>query len=277
MNPITSIAAGSSIGFHRWTAMGADAQFGQYIGFNIGHQRPLINVPPPLLVKSESVVNRDTSLAEEIVPMSSTQILGIVDSEQYTDYISLGKRLAPSSLPGDTIYSNLMFTNPDYTFQTTFSNPAWLSTLFVWSRGALRYRAFFDRAAVNLFSTYTISSPEPESAYTEFGAASTGTDLELPFFSDTPFLRCGGVGVPNGRYKYTIVAGTNVASVGTNLPTTIDFIYYSFGDDYGFSGMYSPPVLFTPAASIFNGVTKRELAKSPMMRDFLAPQPSAKL
>lgn len=221
-----------------WRNGGADTQFGQFSGIppeyadaGFKHTTPPSSALALPSVEAQSVVR---SLVDQVVPICNAadacSLLGFADAEDYDDYVSLGKRYYPC-----TNNFTLPYTGIDdesqliYESNNELTTCHWLAAPFRWSRGALRYRHLYGEG-----QPYVMTSLNGNvmNMYAEADLAfKASLEIELPYFAQTTYVRSIGNACP---YKTSSFSNPSE-------PVYSDFKFISYGDDYGFSGLYSPP------------------------------------
>lgn len=246
INPIVSVTPGQSVSCYTWQSAGNDMQFAHFVGYNDSDHVPKLVYPivplPP--ADGQAAVNRFVDNVQPIVDgMSATKLEGYADSESFADFISLGKRYSnlqnfpPLDSNEVVVYSGFdPEFKPDTQVQSIWPNDMiWLLVLFKWCRGSWRYRMIANEPCMSFCAEYGDSV----SPYIESGIPSVDFSVELPYFQKTTFVRSLQSRACPGMYNYKMIA------LNGSLPGNLQWQFgqVSFGDDFGVSGMFSPPMI----------------------------------
>lgn len=238
VNEIASQTAGQQIFCFIWISGGPDMQFNHFLG---QAKRWYFAVNPDTIptaaqsdvVSTQSAVRSFPELVEPIVDSSGVELVGIVDSEHFDDYVSLGKRFSRVIFPStpDFISCLPVLYRSDVT-QQEICLQTYLAAPFRWIRGGGRGRYLTGaRSATRL---WTIGN-DGFNKYIETGSVSTDAGIELPYYERLPFLRS----ISQPSYS------ASIQLAGIIAPTSTVSWMRAFSDDVGFSGLYSPPQVVT--------------------------------
>jgi len=228
VNPIVSVTGIQTVDIAVFVSAGADMQFSQFLGARTSRV--------PKTATTQSYVRDDVLDAVPIVEGSSHyQIIGFADSEQYDDYLTLGKRLTPdpdiAPLGTNTAVIRTDICDTDgagIPFQGD-TDMLVLLAMFKWVRGGIRHRMTFDPPATAI--SYTpLQSKTP---YIANGMEMTASDITIPYWNRVVYQRA-------------LIRHADVPVTCTVLaPATSKIIasQYALGDDFGVSGLFSPPLL----------------------------------
>jgi len=234
VNEIASQEAGQQIFCFVWISGGPDMQFNHFAGQNRQWWIDIDPVTIPGAVVTQSAVRAFPEMVEPIVDSTGVEIVGIADSEQFDDYVSLGKRFS-IEFPRTTEVTSCMptlYESGKSIQSVTLQN--YLSAPFRWIRGGSRVRAIFTPRSTS--RSWELNGNNWQ-RYIESGSITTDTGMELPYYDKLPFLRV------NSQPSYTTQTYYS-GKIDTELGDVTSW-WRAYSDDVGFSGLYSPPGIRT--------------------------------
>jgi len=264
INPIVSTLALQTVDIAVWVSAGSDMQFSHYVGNRSSR------VPKTAI--AQSAVRDDVLTSVPIVDGTSHyQIIGFADSEQYDDYLTLGKRLTPNpdvraiGTTGFTLRNDISDSDTALAHQGN-TDMLLLLAPFKWMRGGVRHRLTFDGPV----PAVTMASQNNNSPYIANGMEMTSIDVTIPYW-DRVVYRRPLVVLPSAQ----VFSGATLGAVGHNVISH----QYALGDDFGVSGLFSPPLMISrplpPPALNARGEVPLPVPPSPPLERLTAPTPTS--
>lgn len=232
-----------------WVSAGTDFQVLGYQSVSVpdNHVLQSTDLTPALTSKTNQSCIREMfrETSEPLIDALGFVEAGFVACENYGDVESLVKRYFTGRL-SDHVYTNTLSYYPWDTSRTdqvniSGNNLNWISLPFLYMRGSMRYKMVnaenVDYFTIGVGDSSTqfiggrIMNPTSTSKMMEF---------ELPYFTIYPFLNTD---------PYNIFLNpSNVYGVRIGYtPTVPTPLYQAVGDDFKYSCLYSPPVIYNGA------------------------------